>query len=246
MNYLSLFSGAGGGDLAFQHLLGFKCVGYVEYENYCQRLIRQRIEDGLLDAAPIFGDIRRFNSEGYAESYQGLVDVVSGGFPCQDISCAGKGAGLEGERSGLWFEMEAIIRTIRPRYVFIENSTRLLVLGFDRIVCGLSEMGYNASWGIVSASDVGAPHLRKRLWALFSIDISYTTSIRQQKSCFNLHQFKKSEIYGKTWNGKRVDQPGIVGVVDGVAYQMDRLKAAGNGQVPIVAATAFRILSGLK
>ena len=90
MNYLSLFSGACGGDLGCQHLLGWNCKGYVEYEEYCQKVIRQRQKDGLLDAAPIFGDIRKFISEGYAESYKGMVDVVSGGWPCQPHSVAGK------------------------------------------------------------------------------------------------------------------------------------------------------------
>ena len=164
MKELSLFSGAGGGLLASKHLLGWRTIGYVEIEEYCQKVIAQRIKDGLLDEAPIFTDIKSFNRDGYAESYQGMVDVISGGFPCQDISCAGKGAGITGKRSGMWFEMESAIRTIRPRYVFIENSPMLLIRGFDRVLCGLSEMGYDARWGIISAADVGAPHLRKRIW----------------------------------------------------------------------------------
>jgi DNA (cytosine-5)-methyltransferase 1 len=167
MNYLSLFTGAGGGDLAFQHLLdGFRCVGYVEYEEYCQKVIAQRIKDGLLDEAPIFGDIRVFNREGYSEAYQGMVELITGGFPCQDISCAGKGAGIHGERSGLWFEMRDTIRIIRPRYVFIENVPMLLIRGFEYVIGALFEMGYDAKWGIVSAADVGACHLRKRLWVV--------------------------------------------------------------------------------
>jgi len=166
MKELSLFSGAGGGLLASKHLLGWRTIGYVEIEEYCQKVIAQRIKDGLLDEAPIFTDIKSFNRDGYAEIYKGLVDVISGGFPCQDISCAGKGAGITGKRSGMWFEMETAIRTIRPRYVFIENSPMLLIRGFDRVLCGLSEMGYDARWGIISAADVGAPHLRKRIWVV--------------------------------------------------------------------------------
>ena len=101
MRYLSLFSGAGGGDLAMQHLLGFRCVGYVEYENFCQRLLKQRIADGLLDTAPIFSDIRDFNREGYAESYQEMVDLITGGFPCQPFSVAGKQRG-HGDERNMW------------------------------------------------------------------------------------------------------------------------------------------------
>ena len=165
MNELSLFTGAGGGVLGSK-LLGHRIIGYVENNDYRQRVIAQRIKDGIFDEAPVFGDIRALNREGYAEIYSGLVDIVSGGFPCQDLSCAGKGAGLNGEKSGLWFEMAATVRIVRPRYVFIENVPALLVRGFDRVLGSLFEMGYDAAWGIVSAADVGAPHLRKRLWIL--------------------------------------------------------------------------------
>jgi len=81
LKYLSLFSGAAGGDLGLQHLLGFQCIGYVEYEEYCQKVLMQRIKDGCLDAAPIFGDIRNFNSGGFAGSYAGMVDLITAGFP---------------------------------------------------------------------------------------------------------------------------------------------------------------------
>ena len=114
LTYLSLFTGAGGGDLAMQHLLGFKCKGYVEYENYCQEVIKQRITDGLLDSAPIFGDIRAFISEGYAASYQGLVDVITGGFPCPDVDCDGV---VEYETTGYWQCSKCSFRTKH-----IENS----------------------------------------------------------------------------------------------------------------------------
>ena len=104
MNELSLFSGAGGGLLGTM-LLGFRPIGYVEIDDYCQRVIAARIRDGILPDAPIFGDIKTFISDGYAASYTGLVDVITGGFPCQDISCAGSGKGITGERSGLWKSM---------------------------------------------------------------------------------------------------------------------------------------------
>src|SRR3990167_9497742 len=101
MRELSLFSGAGGGLLGTK-LLGFKHIGYVEWDDYCQRVIAQRIKDGILDEAPIFGDIRSFIDQGYADAYSGLVDIITGGFPCQDISIANdEGLGIEGDRSGL-------------------------------------------------------------------------------------------------------------------------------------------------
>ena len=173
MNYLSLFSGACGGDLAMQHLLGFKCGGYVEYEEYCQKVIRQRIKDGLLDEAPIFGDIRAFISDGYADAYKGMVDVITGGFPCQEFSVAGKRAGNQGSRN-LWPEMFDTIRIIKPRYVFAENVPGLLSsrmdsdpskpVYFGAVLRDLAEIGYDARWTVLGADDVGAPHRRKRLW----------------------------------------------------------------------------------
>jgi len=178
MNYLSLFSGVGGGDLAFQHLLeGFRCVGYVEYEEYCQKVLKQRIKDGLLDAAPIFGDIKQFISEGYAESYQG-VDLITGGFPCQPFSVAGKQAGEDDPRN-MWPQTIKCIRIIKPRYAFLENVPGLLSSksGLDEITgrpisyCAtifrdLAEAGYDARWTVLGADDVGARHRRKRLWVL--------------------------------------------------------------------------------
>lgn len=166
LTYLSLFSGGMGGDLAMQHLLGMRCLGYVEIEEYCQKLIRQRQEDGLIDRAPIFTDIRAFVSDGYAASYTGMVDLITGGFPCQDISCAGKGKGITGERSGLWKEMAETIRIVRPRFCYLENSPMLTLRGLDVVLGDLAEMGYDAEWCVLGAVDAGAPHKRERIWIM--------------------------------------------------------------------------------
>ena len=242
MKYFSLFSGVGGGDLAFQHLLdGFRCVGYVEIEDYCQRVIRQRITDGLLDEAPIFGDIRTFISEGYARRYQGVVDLVTGGFPCQDISCAGKGAGIEGERSGLWSEMAEVVRQVRPRYVFVENSPMLIVRGLGTILKDLAEMGFDAKWGCISASSIGAIHRRERLWIMGKgADPKMCSSYSERK----VQDWKKTnftDVSLGTWG--KVEPP-ICGMDYDLAHRVDRLKAIGNGQVSLVAATAWEILNG--
>ena len=149
-----------------QHLLGFQCVGYVELEEYCQKLIRQRQEDGLIDRAPIFTDINSFVRDGYAASYTGMVDVITGGFPCQDISCAGKGAGITGERSGLWSVMADTIRIVRPSFAFVENSPMLTVRGLGTVLGDLAEMGFDARWCVLGAVDAGAPHRRERIWIL--------------------------------------------------------------------------------
>jgi len=166
VNELSLFSGAGGGLLATKHLLGWNTIGYVEIDEYCQAVLAQRIEDGYLDPAPIFGDIKKFISEGYAEAYQGMVDVITAGFPCQPFSVAGKGKGETDERN-MWPSTWDAIRIIRPRYIMLENVPGLLSHEYIwTIYDDLASAGYDMQWAIISAKDVGAPHLRKRWWCV--------------------------------------------------------------------------------
>lgn len=163
MRELSLFTGAGGGILGSK-FLGWRTVGYVEFNDYCQRVIKQRITDGILENAPIFGDIRAFNSEGYAESYKGMVDVVTGGFPCQPFSVAGKQLGADDPRN-MWPETIRTIRTVQPRFAFLENVSGLLGSGYFGTVIGdLSESGYDCRYRVLSAAEMGAPHKRDRLW----------------------------------------------------------------------------------
>lgn len=156
---MHLFAGAGGGILA-DVLLGHQPVCAVEIDEYCQQVLSARQEDGCFPWFPIFEDVQAFDGR----PWRGLVDVVSGGFPCQDISVAGSGAGLDGERSGLWREMARIIGEVRPRFVFVENSPALVTRGLDRVLSDLAAMGFDARWGIVSAADTGAPHRRERIW----------------------------------------------------------------------------------
>ncbi|HUU53196.1 MAG TPA: DNA cytosine methyltransferase [Candidatus Bathyarchaeia archaeon] len=249
MNYLSLFSGACGGDLAFQHLLtGFKCVGYVEIDDYCQRVIRQRQRDGLLDDAPIFGDIRTFISEGYAEAYQGMVDLITGGFPCKDISCAkSTGAeGIEGKHSGLWNEMAEVVRQVRPKYVFVENSPTLTVRGLGTVLREMAEMGFNARWCVLGCNSLCKYGLiRERIWIMAVHNringkrlqvqerIHVKGKFRSLPTSFTLPDAKISWLMA---NGYAVRE------IDDVAGTMDRVKAIGNMQTPIVAATAWEIL----
>jgi DNA (cytosine-5)-methyltransferase 1 len=163
MKELSLFSGAGGGLLGTK-LLGWEHCGYVEFDDYCQRVIAQRIDDGILDDAPIFGDIRTFLSEGYAESYQGMVDVVTGGFPCQPFSVAGKQAGADDSRN-MWPETLAVLRIVQPRFAYLENVPGLLAHKYARRIFGdLAESGFDAQWRVLSAAECGAPHKRDRVW----------------------------------------------------------------------------------
>lgn len=161
MRELHLFAGVGGGILGGM-LLGHRCVGAVEIDPYCRRVLEARQRDGILEPFPIHDDIRTFD----ATAWRGRVDVVCGGFPCQDVSAAGKQQGLDGARSGLWFEMARVVREIRPQFVFVENVGGLLVRGMDRVLGELAGLGFDAEWCVRSAADVGAPHLRKRVWLL--------------------------------------------------------------------------------
>jgi len=173
---LALFAGAGGGILG-GHLLGWRTIAAVEYNAYARSVLLARQNDGTLPSFPIWDDVRTFDGR----PWRSLVDVVSGGFPCQDISVAGTGAGLDGERSGLWSEFHRIIGEVRPRFAYIENSPMLVSRGLDRVLCDLAAMGYDAEWGIVSTDDTGGVHLRERMW----IKTTDTTQLQRNGSADN-------------------------------------------------------------
>lgn len=243
MNELSLFAGIGGGLLG-SRLLGWRTVCAVEIEPFCIDRIMQRQNEGHLDRFPIWDDIRTFDGR----PWRGIVDVVSGGFPCQDISCAGKGAGIEGERSGLWSEMARVIGEVRPKYAFVENTPALLVRGIDRVLGDLAEMGYDARWGVVSAENAGAPHKRKRIWILAHSGCFYGSSGNTKE----MEEIQKKRTSGKLYDksvSKRSFQkhwktlPKTDGMANGMADRVGRLKAIGNGQVPAVVKLAWEILA---
>lgn len=160
LNELALFAGGGGGILGGK-LLGWRCVCAVEVNDYARRILMARQDDGSLPPFPIWDDVRTFDGR----PWRGVVDIISGGFPCQDISCANsKGEGIHGERSGLWREMARIIGEVRPRLVLVENSPMLVGRGLGLVLGDLAAMGYDARWGVVGAWHAGAPHKRDRLW----------------------------------------------------------------------------------
>ncbi len=161
MNELALFAGAGGGILGGK-LLGWRTVCAVEWQPFAVGLLCQRQNDRVLQPFPIWDDVRTFDGT----PWRGIVDVVSGGFPCQDISSAGKGAGLVGERSGLWKEMARIVGEVRPRVVFVENSPMLTIRGLGTVLGDLAALGFDAEWGVLGAHSIGANHKRERIWIL--------------------------------------------------------------------------------
>ena len=322
MNELALFAGAGGGILG-GHLLGWRTVCAVEWEQYPASVLCARQNDGLLPPFPIWDDVQTFKGE----PWRGIVDVISGGFPCTDISAAGKGAGIDGEASGMWREMARIIHEVRPRYVFVENSPMLTSRGLGRVLGDLAAMGFDAKWGVLGAADVGAPHQRDRIWIVakwrgqlphaqhdrirwweqqqesletthrqmanpnvIGLDESKTKRdrINEQQICQNQFDYgneirgeaigcgqlgneeelanptgsglqgqgqSEQPINSKTYEDWETSQsanvresdfwatePNVGRVVNGMASRVDRIKALGNGQVPLCAATAWRIL----
>jgi DNA (cytosine-5)-methyltransferase 1 len=225
---LALFAGSGGGILG-GHLLGWRTICAVECDPYAASVLVARQNDGCLPPFPIWDDVRTFDGK----PWRGIVDVISGGFPCQDISTAGRGAGIDGERSGLWREMARIIGEVRPSYVLVENSPALISRGLTRVLGDLTSMGYDARWGVLGAHDVGAPHKRDRIWILASAssrwrskdelragrdvsglcgqELADASSVRSQRgeNCNGLHGSPCSTQTGQfTRSGDGVDEMG--------------------------------------
>jgi DNA (cytosine-5)-methyltransferase 1 len=253
MNGLSLFTGSGIGELAFKLIFpDYRTIGYVEWDKYCQSILKARIRDGILDDAPIFGDIRQFN-ERYASLYAGRVDWLSGGPPCQPFSIAGsesRGAGEADERD-CFPDFLATVRICRPRYVLCENVPNLPVSHgryFGRVLAGLSSLGYDLEWDIVPASFVGAGHTRHRVWILAnaqgigrqrSLDGSRESDSQRAErdsiptkriSAFNARQFRE-----------QVRTTEFIRTANGIPNRMDRIRACGNGWVPQVVARILQV-----
>ena len=279
MRELSLFSGAGGGLLGTK-LLGWTHVGYVEWNEYCQRVIAARIADGYLDNAPIFTDVREFAQSGAADQYRGIADVVSAGFPCQPFSVAGKQAGADDERN-MWPATIEVIRRVQPESVLLENVPGLISCGYlGTVITGLAEAGYVGRWGVLGARDVGAPHQRNRLWIVAHskgkrsdgsayhrggdckhvLEVSESGNGRNDADVADSSCERFKEQHATTSSGEPKQrsrgavawwlcdpgdgpESGVGRVVDGVACRMDRLKAAGNGQVSAVVARAWEFLA---
>lgn len=158
LTFGSLFAGIGGFDLGFERA-GFECRWQVEIDDYATKILEKHWPKVHRER-----DIRECNSDNLER-----VDCIIGGFPCQDISYAGRGAGLAGERSGLFFEAVRLVRELQPRAVVLENVAALLTRGMDRVLGTLAEIGYDAQWHCIPAAAVGAPHIRDRVFIIASL-----------------------------------------------------------------------------
>lgn len=235
-------------------LLGWRTVCAVELNPYCREVLLARQRDGHLEPFPIWDDVKTFDGK----PWKGSVDIVSGGFPCQDISSAGKGAGITGSKSSLWLQMARIIGEVLPSFVFVENSPNLTSRGLGDVLGSLSQMGYNARWGIIGARHTRAPHKRDRIWIHGHTNGNSKPAVSLHDEAPRLQSLvpdankgrhrtqeeevqpgRNSPVNGSWWEA----EPGVGRVVDGVAHRVDRLRAIGNGQVPAVAKQAWRTLS---
>jgi len=158
VNVLDLFSGIGGMSLGLERA-GMRTVAFCEIDPYCRRVLARH-----WPGVPIYDDVRTLTAARLAADGVVRPDLIAGGFPCQDISVAGKGGGIGGARSGLWFEFHRLIAEIRPAWAFIENVPALRSRGLDQVLGGLDALGFDAEWDCVPASALGAHHRRDRLW----------------------------------------------------------------------------------
>ncbi len=227
-----LFAGIGGIDLGLERA-GMVSKWQVEIDDYGTRVLEKHWPNVHRER-----DICQCGKHNLER-----VDVIAGGFPCQDISYAGRGAGLDGERSGLFFEAVRLVCELQPRVVILENVAALLARGLDRVLGTLAEIGYDAEWHCIPAAAVGAPHIRDRVFIL-----AYPNSERgrsgytERKDAENV-----GELAGRTFGlGGEFDfwdvEPDVGRVANGIPRRVDRLRGLGNAVVPQVAEVVGRIV----
>jgi len=231
MNGLDLFSGIGGLTIALSEWVN--PIAYCENDRYAQSVLLSRMSEGLLPVAPIWDDVTTLN----ASMLPTEIEIIYGGFPCQDISVAGLGKGLEGKRSGLFFEIMRLAKEIKPAFIFLENVPAIRTRGLETVVGELSGAGYDCRWGMLSAYDVGAPHKRER-WFLLAHTNSERLEIRELRDTR-----QQPPTFRGDWWGV---ESSVCRVAVGLPNRVDRIKCLGNAVVPMQAREAFRRLSGVK
>ena len=224
----SLFAGIGGFDLGLERA-GMSVRWQVENNPWCQRVLAKHWPN-----VTRYGDIKQVDWHTIEP-----VDLVCGGFPCQDISLAGKGAGLTGERSSLWFEYAKAIEVLKPRYVIIENVAALRSRGLDQVLGALAALGYDAEWYVLSACQFGAPHTRERLFVVAypqgsGLEGYRTLALRTWEAFSPVC----NSAAGRPWSTE--SRP--VGVAHGIPHRVDRLRGLGNAVVPQVVEVLGRMM----
>ena len=271
LNGLDLFSGIGGLSIALSEWV--RPIAYCEIDPYCQGVLLSRMASGLLREAPLWDDIRNLAIR--QSNYAKLIDILYGGFPCQDISVAGRGKGLAGERSGLFFQIVRLAKEIKPAFIFLENVPAIRTRGLDRVIQELTQVGYDCRWTMLSAADIGANHKRQRWFLLAHAKCTQRGPVSEKrdepngddsrwqeatsgigKRCENVSDAARQLPHGSGAEGngrpKPSDsdwwevEPNVGRVVDGIPNRVDRLKCLGNAVVPLQAKTAFKELMGIK
>jgi DNA (cytosine-5)-methyltransferase 1 len=230
LKVLDLFSGIGGFSLGLERTGGFETVAFCEIEPFCRRVLAKHWPD-----VRQYEDVRTLTADTLRRD--GIaVDVITGGFPCQDISIAGKQAGMgEGTRSGLWSEVARLTRDLRPSFIIMENVANLLRGPdeqpggwFGRVLGDLAELGYDAEWENIPASALGAPHRRERVWL-----VAYSNEIRRDRSPLGLPALRQfvSRVAEGIWISEP-PEPIVLGVDDRIPNGVDQRAAYGNTVVP--------------
>jgi DNA (cytosine-5)-methyltransferase 1 len=217
LTFGSLFAGIGGFDLGFERA-GMVCKWQVEIDDYATKILKKHWPNVHRER-----DVRTVGRDNLEQ-----VDIVCGGFPCQDISKARQGErrGIDGEKSGLWGEFRRIVSVLRPRFVVMENSAELIIRGLNRIAGEMVELGYDSEWKIHAACDAGAKHIRERCYVL-SYPIGFGDRLEKKTICSG---WEKPE-HSSWWDS----ESGVGRVADGVSSRVDRLRCLGNAVVPQVA-----------
>ena len=241
-------------------------VAYCEIDPFCQAVLLSRMSCRELSAAPIWDNIMSLDGK----QFHRHIDIIYGGFPCQDISCAGNGAGLEGKRSGLFFEIVRLAKEIKPRFIFLENVPAITNRGGLRIVREIAEMGYDCRWCIISAQSIGALHKRER-WFLLAHSKHNGAFTSENWGSFGEVKEKGQQQFSTKSIGKTQRTSSLSGNVaskshwpyesvehwqetvssmgkcsDGISNYVDRLSALGNSVVPEQVRQAFELLIGLR
>jgi DNA (cytosine-5)-methyltransferase 1 len=224
LRVLDLFSGIGGFSLGLERTGGFETVAFCEIEEFPRRVLKKHWPE-----VPCYHDVRELTADRLAAD--GIFpDVVVGGFPCQDISLAGKGAGLGGKQSSLFYELLRVVDEVRPHIVIMENVSALLKRGFGDVLRALAEIGYDAEWDCLPASFVGAPHNRDRIWI-----VAYPKRDKQPRteSCFRaigrMGRVKQSISWDRYWEDTLA---ALRGMDDGLSRSVDRTDGLRNAVVP--------------
>jgi len=241
---MHLFAGAGGGLLA-DLILGHEPVCAVEWDAYACQVLRERAADGWFPGLHVHeGDVRLFDPS----DYTGRVDCIHAGFPCQDLSVAGCGAGVgEGTRSGLYREVLRVADVVRPDYLFMENVSAILNRGLDTVLGDLAARGFDARWSCLRASDVGAPIERDRWWCLATSAGSLMEHARAGHIAYGAGAIQRQER-GPCAADSAEDWLALAGHHarddDAMAHWVHRTAALGNGQVPLQAALGWIACGG--